>query len=188
MLEIHHVAASPVACTHTGIAEALQALELPASRLREAELIEVVLAVSRLQLWHELVRYDPDDRWWMPLYTAHNFEVTLQTWDRAEASDWHDHGGSSGAFAVTAGGLLERYRATDGATVLERRITMGKVAAFGPGHVHDVAQCTGEPATSLHAYSPPLTRLTYYDRTSLGFVAKEIGSDVHGQPPSPSAS
>jgi hypothetical protein len=35
--------------------------------------------------------------------------------------------------------------------------------------VHEVSGAGREPAVSVHAYSPPLTRMTYYDRdTSSG--------------------
>ena len=145
MVYIERVDVSSLGTRQADIAEVLGSLDLPLSRLREAELAEVVMmAVSRrLDLWQDLVELSPVGRWWMPLHTARNYEVTLQTWSGEQASDWHDHGGSSGAFAVTSGELLERYRATDGATVLERRIKLGKVSAFGPGHVHDVAHLAG---------------------------------------------
>ena len=180
MVFIDRVDAPPAGTRARDVAEVLRTLDLPFSRLRESELAEVVMAVSRrLDLWQDLVEVSPVGRWWMPLHAADNFEVMLQTWNGEHATDWHDHGGSSGAFAVTSGALFERYRATDGATVMERRITLGKVAAFGPGHVHDVGHVAGPPALSIHAYSPALTRLTYYERTSLGFVSTGIGPDVH---------
>ena len=40
--------------------------------------------------------------------------------------------------------------------------------------MHDVLHETGEPAVSIHAYSPPLSGLTYYERTRFGFVAREF--------------
>jgi hypothetical protein len=32
----------------------------------------------------------------------------------------------------------------------------------------------GKPAVSIHAYSPPLSGLTVYDRTRFGFVARDF--------------
>jgi hypothetical protein len=43
-----------------------------------------------------------------------------------------------------------------------------------PEHVHDVIYESGQPAASIHAYSPPLSGLTVYDRTRFGFVACEF--------------
>lgn len=70
--------------------------------------------------------------------------------------------------------LLERYRDADGVTVASRRLAAGQHGAFGPAHVHDVVYEAGQPAVSIHAYSPPLSRLTYYDHTPCGFVAREV--------------
>jgi hypothetical protein len=157
------------------IADVLGSLELPLSRLGEADLAEVVLAVSRHPgLYEDLTVDDRVDRWWMPLHAASNFEVRIQAWHRDQASDWHDHGGSSGAFAVLTGTLLERFRSPDGASVMERRVAPQQHSAFGASHIHDVTHLDGEPALSIHAYSPPLTRLTYYEHTRLGFVAQAV--------------
>ncbi len=35
--------------------------------------------------------------------------------------------------------------------------------AFGAHYVHDVRNISDAPAVSVHAYSPPLTTMTYYD-------------------------
>ncbi len=34
---------------------------------------------------------------------------------------------------------------------------------FGAHYVHDVRNLSDAPAVSVHAYSPPLTTMTYYD-------------------------
>jgi hypothetical protein len=51
---------------------------------------------------------------------------------------------------------------------------VGSVASIGTDYVHDVDFEDGEPAVSIHAYSPPLRGLTFYDHTPYGFVAREI--------------
>jgi hypothetical protein len=38
--------------------------------------------------------------------------------------------------------------------------------------VHDVSNASGEPALSIHAYSPPLTAMRRYDMTPAGLVQK----------------
>jgi hypothetical protein len=103
-----------------------------------------------------------------------NFEVRLLSWQNDRSSDWHDHGGSSGAFYVADGALSERYRGDDGVAIASRRLAAGQHGAFGPSHVHDVVHAAGRPAVSVHAYSPPLTGLTYYDKRAHGFVAREV--------------
>jgi hypothetical protein len=44
---------------------------------------------------------------------------------------------------------------------------------FGLGHVHNVAHGGNGPATSIHAYSPALLAMTYYQVTGYGLIATE---------------
>jgi hypothetical protein len=157
------------------IGDLLQSLDLPATRLSEGQLATVAVAVaSRPFLFEDLVIDDVERRWWMLLHRAANYEISVQSWERDQSSDWHDHGGSSGVLAVTSGVLLERYRDTDGVTVASRSIATGQHRTFGPAHVHDVVYEAGRPAVSIHAYSPPLSGLTHYEQTPYGFVAREV--------------
>jgi quercetin dioxygenase-like cupin family protein len=153
----------------------LEALQLPDERLSEENLRRAALAIaSRPELFEDLIVDDEQSRWWLLLHRASNFEVKLLTWERDQSSDWHDHGGSSGVFAVTAGELTERFRGADFVSIETRTVGAGKHGTFGPDHVHDVSFESGRPAVSVHAYSPPLTGLTFYDRTDFGFVAREF--------------
>ncbi len=43
-----------------------------------------------------------------------------------------------------------------------RRLRAGRSAGFPLGHVHDVGNPAPAPAVSVHAYSPPLTAMSYY--------------------------
>jgi hypothetical protein len=153
----------------------LGALELPDGRLSERDLERVALAVTaRPDLYEDLIVDDVQSRWWLLLHRFPNFEVKLLTWEKDQESDWHDHGGSSGVFAVTAGALAERYRGADAVSIASRTFEVGQHGTFGPNHIHDVLHVNGRPAVSVHAYSPPLTGLTFYDRSEFGFVAREF--------------
>ncbi len=157
------------------VADLLNLLELSDGRLSRHELERVVTAVAnRPDLYQDLVVDDEAHRWWLLLLRAHNVEVRILSWETNQSSGWHDHGGSSGAFAVTAGTLMEQYRAADNISLASCRFRPGDVGSFGPDHVHDVDYESGRPAVTIHAYSPPLRGLTYYDRTRFGFVAREF--------------
>jgi rhodanese-related sulfurtransferase len=117
--------------------------------------------------------HDPDVRWYLPLHRSSSCDVWLLAWDRGQDTDWHDHGGSSGSFAVAQGSLIEQYRVPSGRRLSHRRLEQGQAVAFGPGHVHDVAHGGGSAATSIHAYSPPLAAMTYYSSTDFGLIAKQ---------------
>jgi quercetin dioxygenase-like cupin family protein len=155
--------------------EFFESLQLPTGRLDGDTLERLTNAVAaRPDLYEDLLVDDEVNRWWLQFYVAENFEVRLLTWEREQSSDWHDHGGSSGAWTVTGGALYETYRAEDHVSVRDRHYVAGDSGSFGPEHVHDVIYEAGKPAASIHAYSPPLSGLTVYDRTRFGFVAREF--------------
>jgi rhodanese-related sulfurtransferase/predicted metal-dependent enzyme (double-stranded beta helix superfamily) len=143
-------------------------------RMSPAQLRTVTVELAaRRELWADLVVHDPDVRWSLPLHRSNSCDVWLLAWERGQDTDWHDHGGSSGSFAVADGSLIEQYRVPSGRRLARRRVTVGDVIAFGPGHVHDVGHGGEASATSIHAYSPPLSAMTYYTPTDYGLIARE---------------
>lgn len=156
------------------VRDLLDGLELSDSRLTIEELERVVRAVAaKPALFEDLVVDDETNRWWLLLFKTDNYEVRILGWEVEQRSDWHDHGGSSGAFQVTQGTLSEIHRADDHVSTESRRFKLGDVGTFGPDYVHDMVYESGKPAVSVHAYSPPLTGFTSYIRTPFGFVAHE---------------
>ena len=156
------------------IGEVLGGLVPPAGRLAPGQLRAVTAGLAACRgLWADLVVRDPDVRWYLPLHRSNSCDVWLLAWERGQDTDWHDHGGSSGSFAVAEGCLVERYRAPGGRRIARRRLPASEAVAFGPAHVHDVAHGGGGPATSIHAYSPPLVAMTYYSFTDYGLIARE---------------
>jgi hypothetical protein len=71
---------------------------------------------------------------------------------------------------VAQGRVRERTVPPGRRQVRQRTITAGDVRAFGPRYVHDVVNASGEPAVTVHAYSPPLTAMRRYELTSAGLV------------------
>jgi hypothetical protein len=163
----------------TALGTLLTSLQLRGERLTPSELEGVASEVAgRPELWRDLVVDSPETRWWLVLWRSANYEVRLLSWEVAQSSDWHDHGGSSGGFAVAAGTLDERYRTNAGADVRGRRFGTGSSGCFGPAHVHDMEHVAGSPAVSVHAYSPPLTFLTTYEETPYGLVVTGLEWDA----------
>lgn len=156
----------------------LQSLDLREDRLTPTELERVAAEVAaRPELWRDLVVDSPAKRWWIVLQRTANYEVRLLSWEVDQASDWHDHGGSSGGFSVVDGTLDEQYRTNAGAELRARRFGPGSAGCFGPAHVHDMRHFAGSPAVSVHAYSPPLSLFTTYEETPLGLVASGLCFD-----------
>lgn len=127
---------------------------------------------ARRELWEDLVVHDADERWYAQLHHGTELDVWLLSWVEGQETDWHDHGGSAGSFAVATGEVTEHFRR--GARMLgERVLATGQYVAFGPGHVHDVSHYGDVPAVSVHCYSPPLTVMTFYERHLGRFRATE---------------
>ncbi|QGG40260.1 cysteine dioxygenase [Aeromicrobium yanjiei] len=111
---------------------------------------------------HE-VRADADDRWHVRLRCDDRVDVWLISWTEDQGTQLHDHGGSSGAFTVVSGELSETVW-TPGAQVLtEAARRAGDSVVFGGRYVHDVRNVRQQTAVSVHAYSPPLALMSYYD-------------------------
>jgi hypothetical protein len=107
------------------------------------------------------IDYDPDERWHQRIYRDRRVDVWLISWLPAQGTQLHDHGGSSGSFTVLSGALTEATVA--GSELHDHHRTVGDSVGFGAHYVHDVRNLSDAPAVSVHAYSPPLTSMTYYD-------------------------
>jgi predicted metal-dependent enzyme (double-stranded beta helix superfamily) len=126
--------------------------------------------------WLTRVRLNPEGRWYERIHLDDTYEVWVISWLPGQATGFHDHGGSAGAFEVVWGSLLER-RVVGGVTtgqVLGKVIGAGESRSFGPRYIHDVRNsATSAVAVSMHAYSPPLPEMTRYDLTPGGLVRRE---------------
>lgn len=130
---------------------------------------ELALRLAALEsLWRPLIQYDPTSRYYARLAAEPDFEAWLLTWVPGQGTEWHDHGGSAGAFVTLQGTLTERH-----ATVARdeppriakapRRLVAGSVRPFGTRHVHRVTNEDLEPAVSLHVYAPALVEMNQYE-------------------------
>jgi len=123
--------------------------------------------------WAGRVRLNPAGRWYERIHLDDSHEVWVISWLPGQATGFHDHGGSAGAFAVVWGTLMERRvaGATTTGQVLAKPVGAGGARAFGPRYIHDVRNAAASAvAVSVHAYSPPLLAMTRYDLTPDGLV------------------
>jgi hypothetical protein len=111
-----------------------------------------------------------DDRWYTRLHGDDELDIWLISWVPERSTELHDHGGSLGALTVVSGSLSETR--WDGEGLRRRRLAAGDQAAFPLGWVHDVVWApdtapitVSGPTLSVHAYSPPLTAMSYYEVT-----------------------
>lgn len=113
------------------------------------------------------VHVDPFRRWYRRLVADDLVDVWLISWATEQCAELHDHAGSLGALTVVSGSLVEQRWVPGSARrpggLKERTLRAGLGARFDLGHVHDVSNQSVEPAVSVHAYSPPLTAMSYYE-------------------------
>ena len=142
------------------------------------------------RLWEPLITFDP---WSRPLRAGSpphsGVEAWLLTWLPGQGTEWHDHGGSAGAFLPVRGALTERQamvqrdgRAADPAR-RRRPISAGLLRPFGTKHVHRVTnqgpRAGGQPAR----VRPALLEMNEYaaDGDRLRLVARPAGRDRAGE-------
>lgn len=137
-------------------------------------------------------------RWFTRIHGDDELDVWLISWVPGHSTELHDHGGSLGALTVVSGSLDE-FR-WDGSRLRRRRLDAGDQAGFPLGWVHDVvwaprptagvAGTLGErrapvrPTLSVHAYSPPLTAMSYYEVTERNRLRRQR-TELTDQPEGP---
>ncbi|WP_201265209.1 cysteine dioxygenase [Rhodococcus sp. P1Y] len=133
-----------------------------------------------------------DERWSTRLHTDDDLDVWLISWVPDRSTELHDHAGSLGALTVLSGSLVEHRWA--GVGLKRRRLEAGDQASFPLGWVHDVMRAPASiapapadelltPTLSVHAYSPPLTAMSYYevtDKSSLRRTRTELTDEPEG--------
>jgi hypothetical protein len=123
-------------------------------------------------------------RWFTRIHGDDELDIWLISWVRGHATELHDHGGSLGALTVLSGSLNE-FR-WDGRGLRKRRLDAGDQAGFPLGWVHDVVWAPRPspgpvialngpvaPTLSVHAYSPPLSAMSYYDVTERNTLRRQ---------------
>jgi len=133
-----------------------------------------------------------DDRWFTRLHGDDELDIWLISWVPGHRTELHDHGGSLGALTLLSGSVDE-FR-WDGERLRRRRLDAGDQAGFPLGWVHDVlwaSTATAAPVTSaveiqgptlsVHAYSPPLTVMSYYEVTGQHTLRRKR-TDLTDQP------
>ncbi|RJO77880.1 cysteine dioxygenase [Nocardia panacis] len=123
------------------------------------------------------------ERWAARLVADDEVDVWLISWTPGKHTELHDHAGSLGALTVLSGALTE-FR-WNGAELRGRTLSAGDQASFPMGWVHDVVRAAAEsvdhtgiatgpldPTLSVHAYSPPLTAMSYYEVTGHGTLRR----------------
>jgi predicted metal-dependent enzyme (double-stranded beta helix superfamily) len=113
------------------------------------------------QRWRQLVRHREDVRVYEQIFADERLNAWLICWSDGQDTGFHDHDRSAGAVAVVRGRVRdERLRLGGGQTV--REFAAGERFNLPASAIHRVLHSGAEPAVTIHAYSPPLTRMGAY--------------------------
>lgn len=148
----------------------------PTGRGRHLSLGELREVVERhaeeVRAGNHVAEFRTEERWHVRIHQDDDVDVWLISWTSEQGTELHDHGGSSGAFTVVDGALNEyvwRGHGADGHGLLVNHVRRERdVVTFGADYVHDVRNHLEAPAVSVHAYSPPIHLMGYYDVTASG--------------------
>ena len=128
-----------------------------------AELGGLVAGIAaRPALWRPLVRADTAARHFEQLWLDEHVGIWVITWACGNDTGFHDHDVSCGAVAVVQGEIVEERLVVGGPPRrLPRRA--GETFGFDASHVHRMRKDDAALAVSIHAYSPPLSRMGAYE-------------------------
>ena len=133
----------------------------PPIQMGGASLIDVAtcLALVAESCWASFGRH-ASGRTGLRVVATDVYDVWLLSWPAETEISPHHHGDSDVAFAVVSG-VLEETRWQRGRP--ERRaVRRGECVVVGRGVVHEV-RAEGGDAISVHVYSPPLSRMEFFD-------------------------
>ncbi len=96
-------------------------------------------------------------------------DIWLITWPDGSTLGPHDHGGARSVLHMLEGELIETYADRSEAWPSRvRALRSSDARCGGTSLVHDLANRSGARATSLHLYSPPISDLTLFQRSTGG--------------------
>jgi quercetin dioxygenase-like cupin family protein len=130
--------------------------------LTTRQLEEFVTALARdTERWAHHVHHDPRARTYELIWGDEHVNAWLICWSEDQDTGFHDHDESAAAIRVIDGEVREdRLRLT--AEPEARVIGPGRTFSLPASAIHRVLHSGEAPAVTIHAYSPPLTRVGAY--------------------------
>ena len=145
---------------------------LPAIPADELEKVARAIA-ARPELWEPLVVADPETRRYRLAFENEQTDIWVLSWMDGQRTGFHDHDTSAVGLAIAQGQILERQmRLPSGATGID--LGPGDSRQGPAGYIHSVGHIAGEPAVSIHCYSPPLMVVGQYRVDAEGVLRREV--------------
>ena len=129
--------------------------------------------VERPELWEHLVRVDSDQRRYELIYEDERVDAWVLSWMPGQGTGFHDHYISSVGLCCARGSVREDLMVYGGEHT-ELQLRPGDSRQGGPGYIHRVRHSLGEPAVTIHVYSPRLDWVGQYRLGDGGVVRREV--------------
>jgi mannose-6-phosphate isomerase-like protein (cupin superfamily) len=111
--------------------------------------------------WQHHVRHTRNARVYAEIWSDEDVNAWVICWSEDQDTGFHDHDDSAAGIAVISGRVREE-RLTLGSVPLTREFGAATSFNVPPVAIHRVVHTGHEPAVTIHAYSPPLTRTGAY--------------------------
>jgi quercetin dioxygenase-like cupin family protein len=118
------------------------------------------------------VRHSDDIRVYELIWDDEDVNAWVICWTHDQDTGFHDHDESGAAVAVISGEVRED-RLRLGGSPTSRRSRGGATFTVPPTAIHRVLHAGDQPAVTIHAYSPPLTRTGAYRVRPDGTLERE---------------
>jgi predicted metal-dependent enzyme (double-stranded beta helix superfamily) len=128
--------------------------------------------VARPDIWQPLIREDDSQRRYELIYEDDRMDAWVLSWMPGQGTGFHDHYISSVGLAVASGGIREDQM-RHGMPALERHLRPGDSRRGDASYIHRVQHWEGEPAVTVHIYSPRLDWVGQYRVDDDGVVRRE---------------
>jgi predicted metal-dependent enzyme (double-stranded beta helix superfamily) len=116
---------------------------------------------------------DPDRRRYRLLYEDERVDVWVLSWMPGQGTGFHDHDVSGVGLCAAQGSVVEKQMVLpSGVSSVE--MTAGTSRQGPAGYIHSVAHQDGEPAITIHAYSPCLKHVGQYRVDEHGVLRRTI--------------
>lgn len=133
----------------------------------------VASLAATTERWAHLVRHEREARPSQRIWDDEHINAWVICWSEDHDTGFHDHDDSGAGIAVISGRVREE-RLRLGSAPRTRELGPGAVFNVPSVAIHRVLHAGDEPAVTIHAYSPPLTRMGAYRIGADGDLQREL--------------
>jgi mannose-6-phosphate isomerase-like protein (cupin superfamily) len=141
--------------------------------LTPEELLKFVQGLGAdTERWQQHVHHDPDRRTFAQIWDDEDVNAWVLCWGRNHDTGFHDHDHSI-AGIIALEGQVREDRLHLSAPNTENIYAAGESFVVPKFAIHRVLHHGDVPAVTIHAYSPPLSRMGTYSENQTGELMRE---------------